>query len=101
MAPGWVDTEMTSSTLSGEYREQVVASIPLHRIATPEDIDKAVRAWLHDQVSVGDVVYDVGAGVGLYAVLAARSRGATVIALAAYVTARRFVEQVIAPRGDA
>ncbi|HSG39920.1 MAG TPA: SDR family oxidoreductase, partial [Thermoanaerobaculia bacterium] len=38
VAPGWVDTEMTSSTLSGEYREQVVASIPLHRIATPEDI---------------------------------------------------------------
>lgn len=38
VAPGWVDTDMTSETLSGTYREQVVASIPLHRIATPEDI---------------------------------------------------------------
>ncbi|HEX6904615.1 MAG TPA: SDR family oxidoreductase [Thermoanaerobaculia bacterium] len=38
VAPGWVDTDMTSETLSGSYREQVVASIPLHRIATPEDI---------------------------------------------------------------
>lgn len=38
VAPGWVDTDMTSGTLSGAYREQVVASIPLHRIATPEDI---------------------------------------------------------------
>ncbi|HEY9420459.1 MAG TPA: glucose 1-dehydrogenase [Thermoanaerobaculia bacterium] len=38
VAPGWVDTDMTSSTLSGQYREQVVVSIPLQRIATPEDI---------------------------------------------------------------
>jgi 3-oxoacyl-[acyl-carrier protein] reductase len=38
VAPGWVDTDMTSETLSGSYREQVLASIPLHRIATPEDI---------------------------------------------------------------
>jgi 3-oxoacyl-[acyl-carrier protein] reductase len=38
VAPGWVDTDMTSDTLSGSYREQVLASIPLHRIATPEDI---------------------------------------------------------------
>jgi 3-oxoacyl-[acyl-carrier protein] reductase len=38
VAPGWVDTDMTSGALSGEYREQVLASIPLYRIATPEDI---------------------------------------------------------------
>lgn len=38
VAPGWVDTDMTSETLSGSYREQVVASIPLRRIATPEEI---------------------------------------------------------------
>lgn len=38
VAPGWVDTDMTSETLSGPYRDQVVSSIPLQRIATPEDI---------------------------------------------------------------
>jgi 3-oxoacyl-[acyl-carrier protein] reductase len=38
VAPGWVDTDMTAEALSGECREQVIASIPLHRIATPEDI---------------------------------------------------------------
>jgi 3-oxoacyl-[acyl-carrier protein] reductase len=38
VAPGWVDTDMTSEALSGSYREQVLASIPLRRIATPEDV---------------------------------------------------------------
>jgi 3-oxoacyl-[acyl-carrier protein] reductase len=38
VAPGWVDTDMTAEALSGEYRDEVIASIPLHRIATPEDI---------------------------------------------------------------
>jgi 3-oxoacyl-[acyl-carrier protein] reductase len=38
VAPGWVDTDMTSEALSGEKREAVLASIPLHRVATPEDI---------------------------------------------------------------
>lgn len=39
VAPGWVDTEMTESALGdGKSREEIAASIPLHRIATPEDI---------------------------------------------------------------
>jgi 3-oxoacyl-[acyl-carrier protein] reductase len=38
VAPGWVDTDMTAGALAGDYREQVRASIPLQRIATPEDI---------------------------------------------------------------
>lgn len=38
VAPGWVDTDMTANALAGERREEVLASIPLHRIATPEDI---------------------------------------------------------------
>jgi len=46
----------------------------LHRI------DGAVRKWLRDQVGVGEMVYDVGAGIGIYAVMAARYRGAPVIA---------------------
>ncbi len=42
VAPGWVDTDMTSEALAGPYRDQVVASIPLQRIATPEDVAGAV-----------------------------------------------------------
>ena len=42
VAPGWVDTDMTAEALSGERREEVLASIPLQRIATPEDIAGAV-----------------------------------------------------------
>jgi len=38
VAPGWVDTEMTSEALSGPARARAVAGIPLGRIATPEDI---------------------------------------------------------------
>ena len=46
----------------------------------PHRIDKAVRKWLRDQVGIGEMVYDVGAGIGIYAVLAAKHRGAPVIA---------------------
>jgi 3-oxoacyl-[acyl-carrier protein] reductase len=42
VAPGWVDTDMTAEALSGEGREKAVASIPLQRIATAEDIAGAV-----------------------------------------------------------
>lgn len=39
VAPGWVDTEMCDSVFEDlEYKEQVRRSIPLGRIATPEDI---------------------------------------------------------------
>ncbi|HSJ25127.1 MAG TPA: SDR family oxidoreductase [Longimicrobiales bacterium] len=38
VAPGWVDTEMASPALRGDARSKVEAGIPLHRIATAEDI---------------------------------------------------------------
>ena len=38
VAPGWVDTDMTADALAGDRRDGVLASIPLQRIATPEDI---------------------------------------------------------------
>ncbi|MES1241253.1 MAG: SDR family oxidoreductase [Acidobacteriota bacterium] len=37
VAPGWVDTDMTAQAL-GERMEEILDSIPLHRVATPEDI---------------------------------------------------------------
>jgi 3-oxoacyl-[acyl-carrier protein] reductase len=38
VAPGWVDTEMTGGVLRGAERARVASSIPVGRIATPEDV---------------------------------------------------------------
>ena len=38
VAPGWVDTPMTESSLAGAGRAKVAASIPLGRVPPPEDI---------------------------------------------------------------
>jgi 3-oxoacyl-[acyl-carrier protein] reductase len=38
VAPGWIDTDMSASVLTGEYRARVERSIPLHRIASAEDV---------------------------------------------------------------
>jgi 3-oxoacyl-[acyl-carrier protein] reductase len=38
VAPGWVDTDMTAEALAGDRRKEIRASIPLQRVATPEDI---------------------------------------------------------------
>jgi 3-oxoacyl-[acyl-carrier protein] reductase len=38
VAPGWVETEMTEAPLSGPDREEIVAEIPLGRVARAEEI---------------------------------------------------------------
>jgi 3-oxoacyl-[acyl-carrier protein] reductase len=38
VAPGWVDTEMAATPYKGEGRKQIEATIPLGRVATPEDV---------------------------------------------------------------
>lgn len=38
VAPGWIETEMTEEVLSGPGRAKALESIPLGRIATPEDV---------------------------------------------------------------
>jgi 3-oxoacyl-[acyl-carrier protein] reductase len=38
VAPGWVDTDMSASALSGESRRAIEASIPAGRVASAEDI---------------------------------------------------------------
>jgi len=38
VAPGWVDTEMSESAFADGGRERIAATIPLGRIAPPEDI---------------------------------------------------------------
>jgi FkbM family methyltransferase len=59
-------------------------------LATPEtkrwrrdgvyQLAPAARAWLESAVRPGDTVYDIGAGVGAYAIFAALHRGGTVVA---------------------
>jgi 3-oxoacyl-[acyl-carrier protein] reductase len=38
VAPGWVDTDMSASEFEGEGRGRITATIPLRRVARPEDI---------------------------------------------------------------
>ena len=38
VAPGWVDTEMVADAMDHGRREQIAASIPIGRVATPGDI---------------------------------------------------------------
>jgi 3-oxoacyl-[acyl-carrier protein] reductase len=42
VAPGFIDTDMTSS-LAPELKDKILASIPLKRLGTPEDVAAAVR----------------------------------------------------------
>src|SRR5690606_40948363 len=43
-------------------------------------LDAATEAWLADRVQPGDVLYDVGAGIGAYSIQAAVLRGALAVA---------------------
>jgi 3-oxoacyl-[acyl-carrier protein] reductase len=38
VAPGWVDTEMCAEPYAGDGRERIAATIPLGRVACPDDI---------------------------------------------------------------
>ncbi|MGH9630105.1 MAG: 3-oxoacyl-[acyl-carrier-protein] reductase [Bryobacteraceae bacterium] len=42
VSPGFIETDMTS-VLSAEVRERILASIPLKRMGSPEDVAAAVR----------------------------------------------------------
>lgn len=49
-------------------------------VVTP---DKETARWLHADVSLGEVLYDIGAGAGVYTLIAAKRRGAVVVAFEA------------------
>src|SRR6185369_8169388 len=38
VAPGWVDTDMSAEALAGPDRERILATIPMGRPGTPEEI---------------------------------------------------------------
>ncbi len=42
VAPGWVDTDMTTAALDGEGREAIARSIPVGAIATADDIARPI-----------------------------------------------------------
>jgi FkbM family methyltransferase len=43
-------------------------------------LDKNTVEWIRERVGIGEVMYDLDAGLGMYAVLAARYHGAVVVA---------------------
>jgi len=55
VAPGFIETDMTRN-LPAEVREKMLASVPLKRPGTPEDVAKAVRFLASD-----DAAYITGA----------------------------------------
>ncbi|HEY4321862.1 MAG TPA: SDR family NAD(P)-dependent oxidoreductase [Gemmatimonadales bacterium] len=48
VAPGWVDTEMSAEAYSGDGRDRIAASIPVHRIASADDIAGPILFLLSD-----------------------------------------------------
>jgi FkbM family methyltransferase len=78
----------------GSFAEQptVDVSVPKYgftlRVRVPNEpeaerryrVEKSTVEWLRQHVGIGDVVYDIDAGIGLYALLAAKHHGAVVIA---------------------
>ena len=66
VAPGWVDTDMTESTLQSEAAERVLATIPLGRVARPEEIGGAVLFLVSDLATfVNGEVLNVNGGAVL------------------------------------
>lgn len=65
VAPGYVDTEMTSE-LPEQRREEILASIPLRRQASPEDIAAAVTFLASDAAGyITGAVLPVDGGLGM------------------------------------
>lgn len=51
VAPGFIDTDMTSAALQGDAREALLAQIPLKRIGLTDDIAEAVAFLASDAAS--------------------------------------------------
>jgi NAD(P)-dependent dehydrogenase (short-subunit alcohol dehydrogenase family) len=63
IAPGLVETSMTRSRLTPDVRAQVIAAMPMHRLASVEDVANAVAFLASDVASYisGDTLFVDGA----------------------------------------
>ena len=67
--------------LDGASASQGAMNRPERRLAgkmTP--VDPTTAEWIDRDIALGEVLYDVGAGIGEYAIIAAKRRGAVVVA---------------------
>jgi NAD(P)-dependent dehydrogenase (short-subunit alcohol dehydrogenase family) len=62
VAPGFTDTDMFAD-VPEEVKQQIIARIPLGRLATPEDISKVVRFLVMDGDYITGAVIDVNGGL--------------------------------------
>ena len=65
VAPGWVDTDMSHASLTGEDREKILHGIPLERAATPEEIAGSILFLASDLASfiTGEIINVNGGSV--------------------------------------
>ncbi|HEX3732576.1 MAG TPA: beta-ketoacyl-ACP reductase [Mycobacteriales bacterium] len=65
VAPGFIDTDMTAA-LSDDRREQILASIPLRRYASPDEVAQVVN-WLAGDAAayITGAVIPVDGGLGM------------------------------------
>jgi len=65
-------------------------------------LDGAVVQWIDQNVAVGEVLYEVGAGIGEYAIVAAKRKSATVVAFEpAYAAHKEFCDNILLNRCEA
>jgi 3-oxoacyl-[acyl-carrier protein] reductase len=65
VAPGFVDTAMTAE-LTEERRAQIIASVPLGRYASPEEVAKVVRFLAsEDAAYITGAIIPVDGGLGM------------------------------------
>ena len=62
VSPGVIDTSMNSH-LSGEEMEELIATVPMNRIGSPDDVGEAC-AWLSESPYITGEVLSVGGGFG-------------------------------------
>jgi FkbM family methyltransferase len=74
-APNLTPVSVTSQKYG--YSLQIHAPRAGHR----QGLDRGTVLWMRESIGIGDVVYDVHAGNGLYSMLAARYHGAVVVAI--------------------
>jgi FkbM family methyltransferase len=65
-------------------------------------LDSSVVRWIDDHVGVGEVLYEIGAGIGEYAIVAAKRKGAIVIGFEpAYTAHKEFCDNLLLNRCEA